>query len=107
MRIYKGSNILIVRNKSTSGFNFEVFTFTLHTILGHDKSEYPNICGSSSEYFMTTKVDGKQVKVGFKEKAFEISDENLYSSDPPPILLRTKEKPLSEVLSFLEQEKSE
>jgi hypothetical protein len=30
MRIYKGANVLIVKNIATNGYNFEVFTYALH-----------------------------------------------------------------------------
>jgi hypothetical protein len=103
MRIYKGTHTLIVKNKATNGYNFEVFTFTLHQILGSKKSEYPNVYGSYGDYYMTTKVLGKRAEVRFKNGNFVISDESLDTDDPKSILFQTESEPLSEVVSYMEK----
>jgi len=103
MRIYKGANTLIVKNMATNGYNFEVFTFTLHQILGTGKSTYADVYGSYGQYSMTTTVAGKKVNVWFEDNNFVITDEEWNGAETEDVVFITEKEPFSEILHFLNQ----
>jgi len=104
MRIYKGQSTLIIKNIAANGYNIEVFTYTLELILKSKKKkcEYFYETGSYGDHYVTTTVGGKPIDIRFKKNRFVVYDAGLDKNKPEAILYQTQREPLSEIISYLE-----
>ncbi|MFT9077236.1 DUF262 domain-containing protein [Ethanoligenens sp.] len=104
MRIYKGANTLIVKKIATNGRNYEVFTCTLRCVLESKNKpcEYDCGLGNYGDHYVTTTVNGKSIVIKFDHNRFMVYDANIDKNKAEAILFQTKEKPLSEIVSYLE-----
>ncbi len=104
MRIYKGSKTLIVKNKATNGYNYEVFTSALNQILisKNKKRVYYWSMGSFGDNYVRTKVNGETVDIRFLNGKFVVCRKDGDVNKQGAIIFETQNNPLSSIVSYLD-----
>lgn len=105
MRINKGQNTLIIKNKAANGYNYDVFIYTLNLILKRKKYDctYYYEPGSYGDHYITTTLNGKNIDIRFKQNKFVVYDSSIDKYKPKSIVYQTQGEPLSEIISYFEK----